>query len=84
MVELVYKSLCFKSPERHVYTIQKQLFGWFWTFEYDSMGNLPLWGTFKNNKRSLKNGPKYAKNLEMTWNFFAKRCWQPWYFISLT
>ena len=59
------------------YTIRKQLFGWFLTFEYDPMGNLPLWGTLKNNKRTLKNGPKYAKNLEMPWNSFAKRCWQP-------
>ena len=59
------------------YTIRKQLFGWFLTFEYDLMGNLPLWGTLKNDERTLKNGPKYAKNLEMTWIFFAKRCWQP-------
>ena len=60
------------------YSIWKQLFGWFLTFEYDLMGNLPLWGTLKNNERTLKNGPKYAKNLEMIPNFFAKRCWQPW------
>ena len=58
------------------YTIRKQLFGWFLTFEYDPMGNLPLWGTLKNNKRTLKDGPKYAKNLEMTWTFLAERCWQ--------
>ena len=57
-------------------TIRKQLFEWFLTFEYDPMGNLPLCGTLKNNKRTLKNGPKYAKNLEMTLNFFTKRCWQ--------
>ena len=57
-------------------TIRKQLFEWFLTFEYDPMGNLPLCGTLKNNKRTLKNGPKYAKNLEMTLNSFTKRCWQ--------
>ena len=65
MVELVYKSPCFKSPERHVIHHSETLIGWFLTFEHDPMGNLPLWETLKNNK-----------NPEMTWTFLAKRCWQ--------
>ena len=81
LLELVYKSPCFKSRDMS-YTIWKQLFGWLLTFKYDLMRNLPLWGTLKNNKRTLKNWPKYAKNLEMTWNFFTKRCWQPWHYFN--
>ena len=67
MVELVYKNPSFKSYERHVIHHLETIL---WVV-------FNLWGTLKNNKRTLKNGPKYAKNLEMPWNSFAKRCWQP-------
>ena len=71
MVELVYirvyKSPCFKSAEKHVMhhldtTLWVVFNLWIW----------PDWGTLKNNKRTLKNRPKYAKNLEMTYNFLPK------------